>query len=162
MTKSELIEKYAAMVPRYVAIDRLSGNSKGELIFDDEAITDLFTRLLEAYDAQKPVEGWHLRLADKLLADKQYIADMPITRESLAALIASHAPKEYPLYKIEDGKVTQATPQGVDVESVWEELRLDETVEFPNWDGSGEPHFLMISKQQLAAALASVQKGSGE
>lgn len=52
--------------------------------------------------------------------------------------------------------------RGVDVESVWEELRLDETVEFPNWDGSGEPHFLMISKQQLAAALASVQKGSGE
>lgn len=111
MTKSELIEKAWKSIPIHNCrvVDRAGAPfdviDNGRLITRDD-FTDILTRLLEAYDAQKPVEGWHLRLADKLLTDKQYIADMPISRESLAALIASHAPKV------------------VDVEKVWEEGTL--------------------------------------
>lgn len=124
----DLIDKYLADTPEM----------RDLLCYPDrDKLRSILTRLLSEYDAQRGVDGWQLRLADKLLADKQYIADMPITRESLAAVIARHAPK------------------GVDVLApiLWAKLALGE---FKTTNSNGE-YTIVITEKKLAAALLAAQ-----
>lgn len=127
MTKSELIEKYAVTI----LVDGCSVQS----------ISELLTRLLEAYDAQRGVEGWHERVAKEWLDPNGELKDdalVPGLVESLAALIAQHAPR------------------GVDVDAVWDAISTYMCKK------AGDPpciimQAVMITKPELAAALLAAQ-----